>query len=251
MSELTDRSPRPWTVVAVNLPEHARNPMHTDEGAKRAGFPRALVAGVSTYAYLTHPFIEAFGMEWVERGGGEVRFRRPIFDGDVVRVEPTTEDSLVVRALTSDPDQPRAVFNAVTCAEDFVVLRDGEQLPEMEFELSGEWGADYAERLGDELEFCTSHGVVHPAVWPALANNVFQYHVVRGQWIHTRSIIRHHGIAVPGSRAVVRANIISRFERSGERAVADVEIEVEGKVVASLEHEAIIDTRSMSGDTAT
>lgn len=224
--------------------------MHTDEGAQLVGFPRALVAGVSTYAYLVHPFIEAFGAEWIEQGGGEVRFRRPIFDGDVVNIEPANEDPLEVRAVTSETDQPRAVFRAVTEADNFVAMRDGEELPEMEFELNGEWGSDYAERLGDKLDLCTSRGIVHPAVWPALANNVFQYHVVRGQWIHTRSIIRHHALAAVESRAVVRSSIFRRYEKNGERAVADVVIEVDGRLVASLEHEAIIDTRSMTGGTA-
>ena len=45
---------RDHQVVAQNLPEHARNPIHTDEGARAAGFDRALVAGVTTYAYLAN-----------------------------------------------------------------------------------------------------------------------------------------------------------------------------------------------------
>ena len=236
----------PWNVVAVNLPEHAHNPIHTDDGAQRAGFPRALVAGVSTYAYLVHPLIDAFGLDWIESGGGELRFRRPIFDGDEVCVQPSDPNSLVVHAVTSEPDQPRAIFEAVREAPTLVPMRHGEPLPEMTFELQGEWGSDYAARLGDDHPLCTSHGIVHPAVWPALANKVFQNHVVRGQWIHTRSIIRHHGLATAGSRAVVRSTVVRRFEKSGERAVADVRIEVDGKAVASLEHEAIIDTGSLA-----
>ena len=44
----TPLHPVPWSVTAQNLPEHARNAIHTDEGAQAAGFPRALVAGVTT-----------------------------------------------------------------------------------------------------------------------------------------------------------------------------------------------------------
>lgn len=241
----------PWNVVAVNLPEHAHNPIHTDAGAQRAGFPRALVAGVSTYAYLVHPLIDAFGVDWIERGGGELRFRRPIFDGDEVCVGPSDPKSLVVQAVTSEPDQPRAIFEAVREASTLVPMRHGEPLPEMTFELRGEWGSDYAARLGDDHPLCTSHGIVHPAVWPALSNKVFQNHVVRGQWIHTRSIVRHHGLARAGSQAIVRSTIVQRFDKSGERAVADVHIEVDGNVVASLEHEAIIDTGSLAERSST
>ena len=53
-----------WSIIAQNLPEHARNPIHTDAGAQAAGFPRALVAGVTTYAYMTHPVVAA----WVSIG---------------------------------------------------------------------------------------------------------------------------------------------------------------------------------------
>ncbi|MFY8237871.1 MAG: hypothetical protein ACOVK5_01445, partial [Ilumatobacteraceae bacterium] len=58
--------------------------------------------------------------------------------------------------------------------------------------------------------------------------------------IHTRSIIRHHGLAASGSIATVNTVVVRRFEQGGERAIADVHIMVDGKVVASLEHEAII-----------
>ena len=54
------QQPVEWSVKAQNLPEHARNPIHTDAGAQAAGFPRALVAGVTTsvsYTHLTLPTI--------------------------------------------------------------------------------------------------------------------------------------------------------------------------------------------------
>ena len=226
--------------MAVNLPEHGRNAIHTDAGAQAAGFPRALVAGVSTYAYLAHPLIDAFGLDWVAHGGGELRFRRPVFDGDLVRLEPTDDDPMMIHAITGEPEQPRAMFRAVVAADQLVPMRPGEMMPEMKFELQGEWGSDYGKRLGDDHSLCTSNNVVHPAVWPALANQVFQHHVARGQWIHTRSIIRHHGLVRAGSTAIVNTTVVRRFEQGGERAIADVHVTVDEKVVASLEHEAII-----------
>ena len=240
MSAETSSVPHDWSVLAVNLPEHGRNAIHTDAGAQAAGFPRALVAGVSTYAYLAHPLIDALGLDWVEHGGGELRFRRPVFDGDLVHLRPTIDDPFLIHAITSEPEQPRAMFQAVVAADALTPMRDGEAMPEMQFELQGEWGNDYGIRLGDNHTLCTTNDVVHPAVWPALANQVFQHHVARGQWIHTRSIIRHHGLARGGSIATVNTVVVRRFEQGGERAIADVHITVDGKVVASLEHEAII-----------
>ena len=88
-----------FTIAAANLPEHARNPIHTDAGAQAAGFPRALVAGVTTYAYLTHPMLAGWGAEWLATGGAEVRFRRPVFDGDVLRCVPVADDEQVTMLL--------------------------------------------------------------------------------------------------------------------------------------------------------
>lgn len=237
-----------WSVIARNLPEHARNPIHTDVGARAAGFPRALVAGVTTYAYLTHPVAAAWGEAWLERGGGEVRFRRPVFEHDVVecRVDGDVDgdgDGVVVAAVTAEPEQPRASFAAVRdawLAAPTWTMRHGEPLPVHEVELAGEWGSDYGERAGDDLDLYARSGIVHPAVWPGLANRVVHADVARGSWIHTRSIVRHHALAAAGSVAHVHAVVVRRFQSHGERAVLDVRIDVEGRTVASLEHEAIV-----------
>jgi acyl dehydratase len=66
-------------------------------------------------------------------------------------------------------------------------------------------------------------------------------HLVDGAWIHTRSRIRHHGIAHVGATATVQATVVDRFDtRSGTRAVLDVAISVDGALVATIEHEAIV-----------
>jgi hypothetical protein len=242
---MTDPTPALWSIRAQNLPEHARNPIHTDAGAQAAGFPRALVAGVTTYAYLTHPPVVAWGGDWLGRGGGEVRFRRPVFDNDVLHCTPVFDgagdgDAVEVHAVTAEPEQPRAVFRAVRDSGPPPPMRPGEPLPSRQIRLTGEWGSDYGMRAGDDLALFTERGWVHPAVWPALANQVVHADVARGSWIHTRSIVRHHAIAPAGALADVHAVVVRRFEAHGERAVLDVRIEVDGTVVATLEHEAIV-----------
>ncbi len=237
----TAQQPVEWSIVAQNLPEHARNPIHTDAGAQAAGFPRALVAGVTTYAYMTHPLVVAWGEDWLTRGGGEIRFRRPVFDQDVLRCVPVFEDNAVlVEAITSEPEQPRAIFRAVRDGGEVKPLRDGEVLPSKEFQLIDTFSCDYGSRAGDEFPFYADRGLVHPAVWPALANDVVYNYVARGSWVHMRSIIRHHATAKVGTTAELRSVVVRRFESHGERAVLDVHIVVGGQVVASLEHEAIV-----------
>lgn len=239
--------PRPWSVIAANLPEHAGNPIHTDAGAHAAGFPAALVAGVTTYAYLTHPLVAAWGVDWLRHGGGEVRFRAPVFAGDAVTCTPTPVDDddprhVRVEAICAErADAPRATFAAVRDSGPAPDPRPGEELEPRQFALDGYYGYDYGARAGDDLDLYERERLVHPAVWPAIVNNVFTTDLVRGAWIHTRSIVRHHGLVEAGAQVDVRAVVVDRFERHGERAVVDVVIEHEGRPVATLEHEAIID----------
>jgi hypothetical protein len=245
---------QPWTVTAANLPAHARNPIHTDAGAHAAGFPRALVAGVTTYAYLTHPVVAAWGVDWLRAGGGEVRFRQPVFDGDTVECVPVIaggatgpteghdgETPVVTIEARTGGAEPRATFAAVTRSLRVEMLRDGEKLRTRRVELTGELGSDYGWHAGDDLALYREQGLVHPAVWPAIANQVVHADVARGAWIHTRSIIRHHSLATDGAVADVHATIVRRSDRpTGERAVLDVIIEVDGELIVSLEHEAIV-----------
>ena len=171
-------TPQAWSVVARNLPEHAGNAIHTDAGARAAGFPRALVAGVTTYAYLTHPIVAAWGLDWVAHGGGEVRFRSPVFEHDQVHCipipDPDDSGAVTVEAQCQPGDEPgvRALLRAVPNGAELRDLRAGEVLEPLVVELTGEWSADYGSRAGDDLSLYADHAIVHPAVWPALANRV-------------------------------------------------------------------------------
>lgn len=236
--------PQPWIVTAQNLPEHAGNPIHTDEGARAEGFPAALVAGVTTYAYLTHPLVAAWGVDWLARGGGEVRFRAPVFARRELTCTPTARPhgSVTVEAVDPTEDRnPRAVFAAVRDAGPPPVARDGEPLPSREVVLDGRYGADYGARAGDDLALYLREGIVHPAVWPAIANSIMSAELVNGAWIHTRSIVRHHALIHEGATVSVHATVVDRFVRHGQRAVVDIVVDHDGDPIVTMEHEAIVD----------
>jgi len=237
-------APRTWTVRARNLDEHADNVIHTDGGARAAGFPSALVAGVTTYAYLTHPLVEAWGIDWLTRGGGEVRFRAPVFADALVECVPTpaADGTVAMAAVCADQSRnPRVTFDAVRDAGAPPAMRDGERLPSRRFTLGGDFAADYGERAGDDLSLYADRGVMHPVTWPQIANRIFSTDLVNGAWIHTRSIIRHHAPGPVGAVVDVHATVVDRFQRGGTRAIVDVLIEHDGQPIATLEHEAIVD----------
>jgi acyl dehydratase len=237
---------QPFRIVAQNLPEHARNPIHTDAGAQAAGFPAALVAGVTSYAYLTHPLVVRWGIEWVASGSATVRFHRPLFAGDLLTCEVGEHG---VTGWVSAPDDRRVEVTARRPSagrNGEPESSDGEALQPLTVTLDGEFGSGYGERAGDDFCLYRDHGIVHPAVWPALANNVVHEQLAQGSWVHTRSTIRHHRAAREGAQAAVFAQVRRRFStRHGNRAVLDVRVEVDGETVATLEHEALI---SLAGE---
>ncbi|MDX2379087.1 MAG: MaoC family dehydratase [Acidimicrobiia bacterium] len=225
-----------WSTRAVNLPEHDSNPIHTDEGARAKGFPAALVAGVTVYAYLSHLPATAWGPGWVSGGGAHVRFRSPVLDGDTV--DCVALDGDIVEGRVGG--EVRARSEMFRTAPD-LPTRPGEALEPYEFVLEQPW-LDYGERGGDDHPLYTEQEIAHPVAWLTIANRFFGDQLVNGPWIHVRSIVAHHGVAPLGSTISAEAVVVDRFDsRAGRRAIADVRIHADGALVATLEHEAIIE----------
>ena len=223
-----------WSIAAVNLPEHADNPVHTVEGGRAAGYDGAVVAGTTVFAYLTRPVAEAWGREWVVGGGHEVWFRGPVLADERVTV-------------AGGPDEVTATVGARLCARLVPERRAepphepmGDRLEPLVVELDDRW-TGYAARAGEDLTLYDEMDLVHPVVWPSLANRVFATQLVDGAWVHTRSRIRHLGEVAPGATVVVESWELDRFStRTGERAVVDMRMTVEGRLVGAVEHEAIV-----------
>ncbi len=226
-----------WSAPAVNLAEHADNAIHTDAGAQAAGFPAALVAGVTVYAYMTHVPTAAWGLEWLRAGGAHVRFRSPIFDGEVVNYVPGidgTVEATVGGSIRSACVVTRLGTHPERCTG------TGQELKPISFVADESWET-YATRAGDNLTIYDERKILHPVTWMRIANQFFHEQIVTGPWIHVRSSLAHHGVAAHGSTIHATARLIDRFDsRAGERAILDVRISADGQPVATYEHEAII-----------
>ena len=226
---------QPWSVTAVNLPEHAENPIHTDAGAIAAGFPGALVAGATVYAYLTHVPMAAWGLDWLSSGGAEVRFSSPVMDGALVDCVPVDG---VVEARADAVLKARC---AVTQTAPTFEIRAGDRLDPIEFIADESW-SDYGVRAGDDTRPAGRDDLLHPASWMRVANQFFHEQLVNGSWIHVRSGVTHRGVARIGSTVYAEAVVVDRFDsRAGKRAIAHVRITADGEPVADYEHEAIIE----------
>jgi acyl dehydratase len=57
--------------------------MHNDDTAPKYGFRGGLVPGVGVYGYMAPLMAAAFDPDWLTRGHAEVRFLKPVYDGEV------------------------------------------------------------------------------------------------------------------------------------------------------------------------
>src|SRR5215469_14047320 len=77
---------QPYRVSAFNAAKASENKIHDDATAKQFGFRGGLVGGVHVYAYMTHLPLQQWGRAWLERGTGEARFSKPVYEGDIAEI---------------------------------------------------------------------------------------------------------------------------------------------------------------------
>ena len=80
-----------WSGKAINQDPDSANEIHGDELAQQFGFEGGLVPGVTISAYLTHPAVEAWGLDFLGNGHAHVRVVSPLYDGETFTVETNDE----------------------------------------------------------------------------------------------------------------------------------------------------------------
>ena len=79
-------APSPYRVSAYNTAKASENKIHDDATARRFGFSGGLVGGVHVYAYMTHQPLAHWGRAWLERGTGDCKFSKPVYEGDIAEI---------------------------------------------------------------------------------------------------------------------------------------------------------------------
>lgn len=257
-----------YHVTARNTSASSENKIHDEQIARQYGFRGALVPGVTVYAYLTRPLVEAFGAAWLERGTADVRFVKPIHDGEEVRVSGvvTSRDAKGLAATvtattvggecgTLSATLPAGSPVPVNLAMYPVAPLPAERPPATREHLAklvalgtpinpydAERAAEYLERVSDDLSiYRGGRGWVHPGFFLDQANKALSLNVRMSPWIHVRSIVRHLGGARIGETLSTRGKVRSLFEKKGRQFVeADlVLVAGERRPIAHVLHTAI------------
>jgi hypothetical protein len=268
--------PKSWQGEAYNQSTESENRIHSDEVAREYGFKGGLVPGVTVSAYLIHPGVEAWGLDWLTRGRASVVVGKPLYDGRPFRVEVSDATERSYRAVLIDEED-------VECASADVELPENVPSPP-EFRGDSRIGEGYERPQGtrDVMEGLRKQGMralrarwdgttgivsylrdasgmpetlraegggyANPANTLGITNWVLGGNVKISPWLHLQTDSQNYAPIPPGSELVAEVAIADLFERKGHEFVdldVSVYFEATQKVVMSARLRAIYKMRGL------
>jgi acyl dehydratase len=241
---------QPYRVSAYNTAKASENKIHDDATARRFGFSGGLVGGVHVYAYMTHLPVAHWGRRWLERGTGDCKFAKPVYEGDIAEITAQASgDGLTLQVnshgelcATGSATLPASVtlpsvadFQSATPpahdarpAADEQSLAVGRWLGMNPLTVTAEF---HAQDLSDTREtdpLYAAEGIVHPGTILRCCNWVLSHNVVLPAWMHVGSKVQNLGITRIGDTLSARARVTQNYVHKGHKFV-----EVDALVLAN------------------
>lgn len=228
----------PYQVSAYNTATASENKIHDDATAQRFGFRGGFVGGVNVYAYMTHLPLQTWGRAWLERGTGEARFAKPVYDGEIAEVTAAEDaDGMAISvhsagvlcatgraALPANLPPAPALSDyrlvpprAERSAANEETLPVGEWLGMKPMPVTAEWQAQDLKDIRETDPIYAREGLVHPGTILRCCNWVLTHNVLLPAWIHMGSTVRNLGLARVGDTLNVRARITRNYEHKGHK----------------------------------
>ena len=239
----------PYRVRAFNTAKASENKIHDDATAQRFGFKGGFVGGVNVYAYMTHQPLQRWGRPWLERGTGEAKFGKPVYEDDVAEVVATEDADGMAISVHSDgvlcatgrAALPAGLPSAPDLGDFKAVPPRADRAAASESTLkTGDWlgmtpllvtEAFHAQDLHDIRETDPVYArekIVHTGTIIRCCNWALTHNVILPAWIHMGSSVRNLGLAHVGDTLNVRARITKNYEHKGHKWV-----ELDAMVVAN------------------
>jgi acyl dehydratase len=270
---MTTESLPPYRVRARNTSADSENKIHDDRVAASYGFRGGLVPGVTVYAYMTVPIVARFSRGWLEGGSIQVKFHRPLYEGELVlvRAEVDADSKPVKVSVTAERE------DGIVCATGMATVSDDSQwlgeprlddYPVVELPVYdrrpaasregfisvatlgtvtekldlGEDNSGFLKRIDEKLDiYYGPDAVAHPAMLLAMANHALMYNFKLGPWIHTASDVINWSAARDGEEIAARGKVIECYERNGnEFVLLSLMLVADGqRVIQQIRHTAI------------
>jgi acyl dehydratase len=259
----------PYLVAAYNTAKSSENKIHDDATAKRFGFKGGLVGGVHVYAYMSHMPVQRWGCAWLERGTGEARFGKPVYEGDIAEVTALEDGNgmslqvnsggeLCATGRAALPDDAAALpdlgdFRSVPArahrvAADEQSLKIGDWLGMNPLTITPDYQAQDIADTRETDPLYLREGIVHSGTVLRCCNWALSHNVVLPAWMHMGSTVRNLGLARVGDTLNVRARVTKNYEHKGHKWVEIDALVVanETKPIARVTHIAIYRPRQLA-----
>lgn len=239
----------PYQVSAFNTAKASENKIHDDATAQRFGFKGGFVGGVNVYAYMSHQPVQRWGRAWLERGTGEAKFGKPVYEGDIAEITAVEDADGMALAVHSQgilcatgraglPAEQSAApalsdFKFVAPrterqAADETSLKIGDWLGMTPLPITEDFHAQDLRDIRETDPIYVRERIVHTGTVIRCCNWALTHNVILPAWIHMGSTVRNLGIAHVGDTLNVRARITKNYEHKGHKWV-----ELDAMVVAN------------------
>ncbi len=239
----------PYRVSAFNTAKASENKIHDDATAQHFGFRGGFVGGVNVYAYMSHQPVQRWGRAWLERGTGQARFAKPVYEGDIAEVSAVEDPaglalsvhSLGVLCATGRAELPLYAEPIPVLGDFRQVAPRAERAAASETSMAeGDWlgmvpllvtDAYHEQELSDIREtdpLYLREGIVHSGTILRCCNWALTHNIILPAWIHMGSTVRNMGVARVGDTLNVRARIARNYQHKGHKWV-----ELDALVVAN------------------
>jgi acyl dehydratase len=257
-----------YRVSAYNTSKLSENKIHDDTVARRFGFSGGLVPGVDVMAYMLHLPVAKWGRAFLERGLIEVRFVKPVYDGDiagvtgeesdgVLSIEVESRGQLCATGRASLPAS--APMLSISDFSETAAVTDRSPVNAKSYELgkwlgtvprawAGEAALEYLTDVRERDPIYASEGLGHPGLLQRVMNKVLVDNAILGPWIHVGSRMQLLTAARSGDELTARAKVTGNYEKKGHRFVElDALVVANGRTpLAHCQHVAIYQPREQA-----
>jgi acyl dehydratase len=258
----------PYRVQAYNTAKQSENKMHDDTVAKRFGFSGGLVPGVDVMAYMMHQPVAKWGRAFLERGLIDVRFVKPVYDGEmaeltadesngVLSIEVHSRGELCATGTASLPASAPVVsiadYEAVAAVAErrpvnAASYEVGKWLGTTPLDWAGGAASEYLRNIREADPIYAKEGLGHPGLLQRVMNRALVDNAILGPWIHVGSRMQLLSAAKAGDVITARAKVIGNYDKKGHRFVElDALVIANGKTpLAHCHHTAIYQPREQA-----
>jgi hypothetical protein len=262
--------------VGSSLPEHRikasidsvdlGNRIQNDEYAQHCGFRAGLVSGMTVFAYMSRPLVELLGRDWLERGSTEVRFLRPIYEGEELRiggsVSSVAKDGTLLLDYQAFNNQgtvcgtgcaqlPPAIVAPEPSSDDYLSahkrpraislesLKVGEVLSPITSEFTWNIHWQYCQKsIRDHHPMYEK--TMHPGWLVSRASHILAANYIIPAWIDVSCRVQHFHVQEEECVIETRGRVQDKFERDGDHfIVLDLAVFAQARCLATLRYTAI------------